>query len=54
VESIAVFEYTGPGILHTPALIKDLTAALAWAQETPAIASDLSELKMTKAYGTKS
>jgi hypothetical protein len=54
VESIAVFERTGTGILHTPALKNDLTAALAWAQKTPAKASDLSELKMNKAYGTKS
>jgi hypothetical protein len=40
--------------MHTPALKKDLTAALAWAQKSPAKASDLSELKMTKAHGTKS
>ena len=40
--------------IHMPAIKNDLTAALAWAQKTPAKASDLSELKMTKAYGTKS
>ena len=39
--------------MHTPALKKDLTAALAWAQKAPAKASDLSKLKMTKAHGTK-
>jgi 23S rRNA (uracil1939-C5)-methyltransferase len=53
VESIAVFERTGTGILHTPALKNDLTAALAWALKTPAKASDLSKLKMNKAHGTK-
>ena len=39
--------------LHTPSLKKDLTAALAWAQKTPAKASDLSKLKMAKAHATK-
>ena len=39
--------------IHTPALKKDLTAALTWALKTPAKASDLSKLKMNKAHGTK-
>jgi hypothetical protein len=39
--------------MRTPALKKDLTAALAWAQKAPAKASDLSKLKMAKAHGTK-
>ena len=39
--------------MHTPALKRDLTVALAWAQKAPAKASDLSKLKMTKAHGTK-
>jgi hypothetical protein len=39
--------------MHTPALKKDLTAALVWAQKTPAKASDLSKLKMAKAHGSK-
>jgi hypothetical protein len=39
--------------MHTPALKKDLTAALAWAQKAPAKASNLSKLKMAKAHGTK-
>jgi len=39
--------------MHAPALKKDLTAALAWAQKTPAKASDLFKLKMAKAHGTK-
>jgi hypothetical protein len=39
--------------MHTPALKKDLTTALAWVQKTPAKASDLSKLKMAKAHGTK-
>ena len=40
--------------LYTPSLKKDLTAALAWAQKTPAKASKLSKLKMTQAHVTKS
>jgi hypothetical protein len=40
--------------LYTPSLKKDLTSALAWAQKTPAKASELSKLKMTQAHGTKS
>lgn len=39
--------------MHTPALKKGLTAALAWAQKAPAKASDLSKLKMNIAHGTK-
>jgi hypothetical protein len=39
--------------MHTPALKKDLSAALVWAQNTPAKATDLSKLKMAKANGTK-
>lgn len=39
--------------LHTPAIKKDLSSALAWAQKTPAKASDLSKLKMAKAHGSK-
>ena len=39
--------------MHTPALKKDLSAALVWAQNTPAKATDLSKLKMDKANGTK-
>lgn len=39
--------------MHTPALKKDLTAALVWAQKTPTKASDLSKLKKAKAHGTK-
>jgi hypothetical protein len=39
--------------MHTPALKKDLTTALAWAQKVPAKASNLSKLKMTTAHGTK-
>ena len=39
--------------MHKPALKKDLTTALAWAQEVPAKASDLSKLKMAKVHGTK-
>ena len=39
--------------IHMPALKKDLTAALAWAQKTPAKASNLSKLKMAKVHGTK-
>ena len=39
--------------MHTPAIKKDLSAALAWAQKTPAKASDLSKLKMAKAHGSK-
>ncbi len=39
--------------LHTPAIKKDLSSALAWAQKTPAKASDLSKIKMAKAHGSK-
>lgn len=39
--------------MHMPALKKDLSAALVWAQNTPAKATDLSKLKMAKANGTK-
>jgi hypothetical protein len=39
--------------LHTPAVKKNLTAALAWAQKTPAKATDLSKLKMAKTHGAK-
>jgi len=39
--------------MYTPAVKKDLTAALAWAQKTPAKATNLSKLKMTKAHGAK-
>ena len=39
--------------MHMPALKKDLSAALVWAQNTPAKATDLSKLKMSKANGTK-
>lgn len=39
--------------LHTPAVKKDLSAALVWAKETPAKATDLTKLKMTKAHGAK-
>jgi len=39
--------------MHTPAIKKDLTAALDWAQKTPARATDLSKLKIAKANGTK-
>ena len=38
--------------MHTPAIKKDLTAALDWAQKTPARATDLSKLKIAKANGT--
>ena len=34
--------------MHTPAIKKDLTAALDWAQKTPARATDLSKLKWPK------
>jgi hypothetical protein len=39
--------------LYTPSLKKDLTAALAWAQKTPAKLSKLSKFKMTQAHGSK-
>jgi len=39
--------------MHMPALKKDLSAALVWAQHTPAKATDLSKLKLAKANGTK-
>ena len=39
--------------VHTPAIKKDLSAALAWAQKTPAKATDLSKLKTAKAHGEK-
>ena len=39
--------------VHTPALKKDLSAALVWAHNTPDKATDLSKLKMAKANGTK-
>lgn len=39
--------------MHTPAIKKDLSAALDWAQKTSAQATDLSKLKMAKANGTK-
>ena len=39
--------------IHTPAIKKDLSAALDWGQKTPARATDVSKLKMTKANGTK-
>mgnify|MGYP007007689179 CR=1 FL=1 len=39
--------------IHTPVVKKNLTAALAWAQKTPAIATDLSKLKMAKTHGAK-
>jgi hypothetical protein len=39
--------------MHTPAVKKNLTAALAWAQKTPPKASDPSKLKMAKAHGAK-
>ena len=39
--------------VHTPAIKKDLSAALVWAQKTPAKATDLSKLKMAKTHGAK-
>ena len=39
--------------MHTPALKKDLSTALIWAQNTPAKATNLSKLKMAKASGSK-
>lgn len=39
--------------IHKPSVKKDLATALVWAQKTPAKATDLSKLKMTKAYGAK-
>jgi hypothetical protein len=39
--------------IHTPPVKKNLTAALAWAQKTPAKATDLSKLKTAKAHGAK-
>lgn len=39
--------------IHTPSLKKNLTAALAWAQKTPAKATDLSKLKMARTHGAK-
>ena len=39
--------------MHTPAVKRNLTAALAWAQKTPAKSTDLSKLKKTKAHGAK-
>ena len=39
--------------IHTPAVKKNLTAALAWAQKTPAKATDLSKLKMANTHGAK-
>ena len=39
--------------MHTPAIKKDLSAALAWAQKTPTKATGLSKLKMAKARGAK-
>ena len=39
--------------MHMPALKKNLSAALVWAQNTPAKATDLSKLKLAKANGTK-
>lgn len=39
--------------MHKPVVKKDLSAALAWAQKTPAKGTDLSKLKMTKTHGSK-
>jgi putative transposon-encoded protein len=39
--------------IHTPTVKKNLTAALEWAEKTPAKASDLSKLKISKAHGSK-
>jgi len=39
--------------IHKPLIKKDLSTALAWAQNTPAKATDLTTLKMAKAIGTK-
>ncbi len=39
--------------IHTPSVQKNLHDALAWAEKTPAKATDLSKLKISKTHGTK-
>ncbi|MBT8571669.1 hypothetical protein G6657_08290 [Polynucleobacter paneuropaeus] len=39
--------------MHTPAAKKHLSNALAWAEKTPARASDLTKLKMNKTHVAK-
>ncbi len=39
--------------IHTPSNKKDLAEALAWAQQVPAKASDISKLKMNRPNGKK-